>query len=125
MADKDVRFVTIDSPPINLLSIEMRDDFRRLHTEVAADDDTIVVVFKSADPDYFVAHFDVTVFAGFPDKPPPHPNEATGCGLAYRTMPKTTIAQIEGRPERHHRGRNNAIEIHPPGALVCDFMRRP
>ena len=97
VADKGVLFVTIDSPPINLLSVDMRDDFRRLHKDVAADDDTRVVVFKSANPDYFIAHFDVTLLAEFPDTAPPRPKEATGFALPYRTMPKVSIAQIEGR----------------------------
>lgn len=97
LADKGVLFVTIDSPPINLLTLDMRDDFRKLQDEVAADNDVKVIVFKSANPEYFIAHFDMTLLSGFPEQPSPRLKEASGFALAYKDMPKITIAQIEGR----------------------------
>jgi enoyl-CoA hydratase/carnithine racemase len=95
--DRGVLFVTIDSPPINLMTLDMVDDLQRLSEEVAADEAVKVIVFKSANPDYFIAHFDVTVLERFPDEPPPKPEQVSGFGLAFREMPKISIAQIEGR----------------------------
>jgi len=95
--DRGVLFVTIDSPPINLMTLAMVDDLQRLSDEVAADDDVKVIVFRSANPDYFIAHYDVTVLERFPDVAPPKPERLTGFGLAFRDMPKVSIAQIEGR----------------------------
>ena len=96
-SDRGVLFVTIDSPPINLMTLAMVDDLQRLSDEVAADDDVKVIVFKSANEDYFIAHFDVTVLEQFPDVAPPKPAQVSGFGLAFRDMPKVSIAQIEGR----------------------------
>lgn len=96
-ANKGVLFVTIDSPPINLLTLDMRDDFRKLQDEVAVDDDVKVIVFKSANPEYFIAHFDMTLLSQFPDTPSPRLKEAGGFAFNYKDMPKITIAQIEGR----------------------------
>lgn len=98
--ERGVLFVTIDNPPINLMTIEMAMDITRLAEEVSADDATKVIVFNSANPDYFIAHFDVTVLAQFPDKAAPKPTQLDGMANAleiFRTMPKVSIAMIEGR----------------------------
>ena len=98
--DRGVLFVTIDSPPINLMTLEMASEITRLTGEIAADDGVKVVVFRSANPAYFIAHFDVTVLAQFPDTPPPKQQEtaeAAATRVLFRSMPKISIAQIEGR----------------------------
>ena len=56
--DKGVAFVTIDNPPMNLLNMELIGEFSRLQKKIAKDDDVRVVVFDSADPDFFIAHYD-------------------------------------------------------------------
>lgn len=97
---RGVLFVTIDYPPVNLMTLDMVMDIARLAEEVAADDRVSVVVFESANPDYFIAHFDVTFLEQFPDEPSPKPEELDGLKKAYeqfRTMPKVSIAKIEGR----------------------------
>ncbi|MBW2086106.1 MAG: enoyl-CoA hydratase/isomerase family protein, partial [Deltaproteobacteria bacterium] len=70
-AERGVAFVTIDNPPINILTIELAGELSRLADEIAADDDVRVVVFDSADPDFFIAHFDVSLLVELPDEPPP------------------------------------------------------
>jgi len=95
-----VMFVTIDSPPINLMTLEMAAELGRFATEVAGDDSVKVMVFKSANPDYFIAHFDVTVLAQYPSEAPPKPAALGGLAAAFaafREMPKVSIAQVEGR----------------------------
>ena len=60
-----------------------------------------MVVFKSADPDFFIAHFDVEAILQFPiDKDAEKDQELSEFHLMcerVRTMDKVTIAQIEGR----------------------------
>ena len=59
-----------------------------------------MVVFDSANPDFFIAHADVALIQRLPREVPP---KATELGLfhamvdRFRTMPKATIAKIEGR----------------------------
>ena len=61
--DRGVAFVTIDNPPINLLTLELSAEILRLAGEIVADDEVKVTVFDSANPDFFIAHFDVNVLA--------------------------------------------------------------
>jgi enoyl-CoA hydratase/carnithine racemase len=98
--DRGVLFVTIDNPPINLMTLDMAVEIAFLAEQIANDDRVKVVVFDSANPDYFIAHFDVSVLAEFPEEPAPKSEELNGLLKAYeqfRTMPKVSIAKIEGR----------------------------
>jgi len=101
---RDGRIVTatIDNPPINIMTLELYGELSRFSEELEADKDALVFVLKSADPDFFIAHFDVEAILQFPvDQPARRP---TGNDNAYHamtnrfaTMDKVTIAQIEGR----------------------------
>lgn len=92
--------VTLDNGPINLLDKPMFKELIRLVDQLAADDRVRVVVLCSANPDFFIAHFDVGLILRFPADPP-----APDAPLSpfhrmcetLRTMPKTTVAVIEGR----------------------------
>ncbi len=98
--DQGVLFVTIDNPPINLLDLPLMQDLGRLGTEAESDEDVRVLVFDSADPEFFIAHADVNLILQLPTEAPPKP---TALGPfhtmvdRFRTMPKATIAKIEGR----------------------------
>lgn len=50
---------TIDSPPLNLFDQEMVEDLQELVDELENDQQVKVVVFDSADPDYFISHIDL------------------------------------------------------------------
>jgi enoyl-CoA hydratase/carnithine racemase len=52
--------VTFDNPPINLIDPVMAVELDALLTEIEQDDRLAVVVFDSADREYFLAHFDIT-----------------------------------------------------------------
>src|SRR5205823_1209708 len=60
-----------------------------------------VVVVGSANPEFFIAHADVTLILGLPREHREEPNAELGFFHAlvdrFRTMPKATIAVIEGR----------------------------
>ena len=101
---RDGRIVTatIDNPPINLITLELFGELARLSQEVADDADALVFVLKSANPDFFLAHFDVAAILSFPiDRPAergePGANTYHSMCERFRTMDKATIAQIEGR----------------------------
>ena len=98
--DRHVAFVTIDNPPINLLNGPLLIELNRFAVKVVKDDDVKVIVFDSADPDFFIAHFDVEILAKAPSEAPPKSNQLSGmhplCEM-YHTMPKVSIAKIEGR----------------------------
>ena len=93
---------TIDNPPVNVITLALYGELVRLSKELEADDSAVVFVLKSADPDFFLAHFDVTVLLGMPTDTPPSreaaaKNEYHAMCERFRTMDKVTIAQIEGR----------------------------
>ena len=97
--DRGVAFVTIDNPPINVLTMDLVAELSRLATKVKKDDEVRVIVFDSANPDFFIAHFDVNFLAQAPDEVPPKPTQPhvfNQVNEAFRTMPKVSIAKIEG-----------------------------
>jgi enoyl-CoA hydratase/carnithine racemase len=51
--------VTIENPPINLYDPEMFAELNVLMDAIDADKEVKVAVFESANPDYFVAHYDL------------------------------------------------------------------
>src|SRR4030095_268179 len=55
-----VLFAAINAPPMNLEGPELVRDLVSLIQKAEADDTVRVLVFKSADPDYFISHVDVT-----------------------------------------------------------------
>src|SRR5215470_5059372 len=55
-----VLFVAIAAPPMNLLGPELLRDLVSLIQQAEADQELRVLVFTSADPDYFISHVDVT-----------------------------------------------------------------
>ena len=98
--DRGVAFVTIDNPPINLLTLELSAELLRLAGEILADEEVRVTVFDSANPEFFIAHFDVNVLAMLGDQPMPTVTELHDLDRAteaFRRMPKVSIAKIEGR----------------------------
>jgi enoyl-CoA hydratase/carnithine racemase len=97
--ERGVAFVTIDHPPLNLFDLTLVQEMARLGDLLAADEAVRVVVFESANPDFFIAHADVEFIRRLPTPAPPPP---TSLGFfhamveRYRTLPKATIAKIEG-----------------------------
>jgi enoyl-CoA hydratase/carnithine racemase len=98
--DRGVAFVTIDHPPINLFDIPLITDLDGVSRELEADPAVKVVVLQSANPDFFIAHADLALIQQLPPELPPR-EEKLGVFHAmvdrFRTMPKATIAKIEGR----------------------------
>ena len=102
--DRDGKIViaTVDAPPINIITLELWAELDKMSREVEADRECLVLILKSANPDFFLAHFDVSAILQFPiDKPPSREGSASNDYHAMcnrmTTMDKITIAQIEGR----------------------------
>ncbi len=98
--DGAVLFATIDHPPINLLDLALIQELDRLGREIEEDGTVKVVVFDSADPDFFIAHADVSLILSLPtDATPEGKNLGPFHAVVerFRTMPKVSIGKIEGR----------------------------
>jgi enoyl-CoA hydratase/carnithine racemase len=94
-----VLFVEIAAPPMNLLGPAMVRDLVSLIQQAEADAAVKVLVFKSADRDYFISHVDVTKIKEYRAEAAKLTGEAS-IGLMFRhlsTSRLVTIAQIEGR----------------------------
>jgi enoyl-CoA hydratase/carnithine racemase len=97
--DRGVVFVEIAAPPMNLLGPELVRDLVSLIQRVEADDAFRVLVFRSADPDYFISHVDLTRVAEYRAEAARLTGEAS-IALLFRhlsTSRLVTIAQIDGR----------------------------
>jgi enoyl-CoA hydratase/carnithine racemase len=97
--ERAVLFADIAAPPMNLLGPELVRDLMSLIQRAEADEAVKVVVFKSADPDYFISHVDVTRIKEYRQEAAKLTGEAS-LGLLFRhlsTSRLVTIAQIEGR----------------------------
>jgi len=98
-SESGIAVVTIDHPPINLFDLELISEMDRAGRELETDDDVRVVVVESANPDFFIAHADVGFIQTLPEEPPDKPTELNFFQQMvdrFRTMPKATIAKIEG-----------------------------
>jgi enoyl-CoA hydratase/carnithine racemase len=94
-----VMFVAISSPPMNLLGPELVRDLVSLIQRAEADNAVQVLVFKSADPDFFIPHVDVTRIEEYRQEAARLTGEAS-IALLFRHLSASrlvTIAQIEGR----------------------------
>jgi enoyl-CoA hydratase/carnithine racemase len=98
--DRGVAWVTIDHPPINLFDRPLLLDMHRFGKAVAGDDGVRVLVVQSADPEFFIAHADVSAIQGMSAAATAERargNFFHALTERFRTMPKVSIAKLEGR----------------------------
>jgi enoyl-CoA hydratase/carnithine racemase len=94
-----VLFADIAAPPMSLLGTELVRDLVSLIRQAEADDGCHVLVFASLDPDYFIAHVDVTRIGEYRQEATKLTGEPS-IGMLFRYLSASrlvTIAQIEGR----------------------------
>jgi len=94
-----VVFADITAPPMNLLGTELVRDLVSLIQRAEADATFQVVVFASADPDYFISHVDVTRISEYREQAVKLTGEPS-IAMLFRYLSASrlvTIAQIEGR----------------------------
>jgi len=98
---KGVLTAIINNPPANVMTMEMYSDLVELTKEVEQDERVKVVVFESADPDFFIAHFDIEVLLASPIEGQltrsENLNDFHLMCERVRTMPKATIVKMAGR----------------------------
>ncbi|KXS17073.1 ClpP/crotonase [Gonapodya prolifera JEL478] len=97
-----VATVTVNAPPINIITPEHWVEFVKLANLLRDDDDVRVVVIQSDIPGYFMPHYSVTALAQWAGGPGPSAaltleDTGTPASEILRTMGKVTIAIIEGR----------------------------
>ena len=94
-----VLFAEIAAPPMNLLGPELVRDLVSLIQRAEADDALQVLVFKSADPAYFISHVEVGRSGEYGADAAKLTGEAS-MALLFRYLSASrlvTIAQLEGR----------------------------
>ncbi|MDJ0785829.1 MAG: enoyl-CoA hydratase/isomerase family protein [Myxococcota bacterium] len=91
---------TIEAPPINLMTLELFGALATLSARLHEDERVQALVLRSADPDFFIAHFDVEAILRFPidgDAPRGRPNAFHQMCERFRTAPAITMVEIDGR----------------------------
>ncbi|MCM3923105.1 enoyl-CoA hydratase/isomerase family protein [Frankia sp. AiPs1] len=99
-----VAHVVIDNPPLNLLDAALMTDLDRFAAAMSGAHDIRVIVFDSADPDFFVAHGDMTAaddpatFVALPIAPEQDQslNPMMRLHERIRSLPQITIAKLRG-----------------------------
>ncbi|MGQ2952323.1 MAG: enoyl-CoA hydratase/isomerase family protein [Agrobacterium sp.] len=94
--------ITIDNPPVNVLDVTLMSEMRRFLLSVRDDPDTRVLVFQSADPEFFIAHVDMTLidephaFDEIAREAPEGLNPFQALGELLREQPQVTIVKLAG-----------------------------
>lgn len=91
--------ITFDHPPINLVDRALVIDLLHLAKSLEQDRQTRVVIFRSADPDFFLAHYDLGSQLG---KPAPALAQGQASLLSelfsrFSRLPQVTIGELRGR----------------------------
>lgn len=94
-----VAFILFDHPPINLVDRELVIDLLNLAKALEGDEQTRVVIFRSANPDFFLAHYDLGGQLGKPAPPLPEGQASVLSALfsRYSCLPQVTIGELRGR----------------------------
>ncbi|WP_083652278.1 enoyl-CoA hydratase/isomerase family protein [Bacillus sp. MRMR6] len=98
-----IAFVTNDHPPINLFDSVLFNDLSRFYKEVKDDYSIKVIAFNSADPDFFIPHYDVEDILKLSEQHTTVPRNGaklTSFNILfenYRKLSKVTMVRIDGR----------------------------
>ncbi|MBQ0964122.1 enoyl-CoA hydratase/isomerase family protein [Streptomyces sp. RK23] len=95
--------VTLDNPPVNTVDATLAGDLKAFAEEVASDEDIAVIVFQSANPEFFSAHADFewsfdpsTLMALADPDADPALNPLQQLNERLRALPQVTIAKLRG-----------------------------
>jgi enoyl-CoA hydratase/carnithine racemase len=104
--------VVIENPPINLYDPEMFAELNVLMDTLDSDKDIRVVVFESANPDYFIAHYDIVRGEVIPDQP-----GAAEFGAWPKFVTRLAQSRVVSVAKLRGRARGHGSEL----ALACDI----
>ncbi|MFK3690763.1 enoyl-CoA hydratase/isomerase family protein [Agrobacterium tumefaciens] len=94
--------ITIDNAPVNVLDVTLMSEIRQVLISLRSDRDTRVIVFQSADPEFFIAHVDMSLidepnaFDELARETPEALNPFQAFGELLREQPQVTIVKLAG-----------------------------
>lgn len=97
-----VAFVTIDNGPVNVLDVSLMSELRRFLLATRGDEEIRVIVFDSANPDFFIAHVDMALidqpdaFDELAKDAPEGLNVFQAFAELLRHQPQVTIVKLAG-----------------------------
>jgi enoyl-CoA hydratase/carnithine racemase len=97
-----VMFVTLDNAPVNALSAYAMRELHQLLSSVRADESIAVIVFESANTEFFIAHADMNlgeqmdVLGELASQTPEGVNVFQAVGELLRNQPQVTIVKLAG-----------------------------
>jgi len=100
--DGRILYVDFDNPPVNLMTIQMVGELFDLAGSLAFDTEISVVVFGSANPEFFIAHFDLNdILGSMSDPSVPQSryddiNALQALTTMWQTLPQVTIGTVDG-----------------------------
>lgn len=98
-----VAHVVLDNPPVNVLGVTMMRELRTVLTALADDPSVRVIVFSSADPEFFLAHVDMRIaedmdaLGPLAASAPEDVNVFQAVGELLRHQPQVTIVKLAGK----------------------------
>ncbi|MDF7814234.1 enoyl-CoA hydratase/isomerase family protein [Hymenobacter sp. YC55] len=97
-----VATVRLDNAPVNALSGKMMQELQLLFTDLAARKEVKVILFESANPDFFIAHVDINILEEqaildeLGSAAPEGLNLFQAVGEMLRAQPQVTIVKLKG-----------------------------
>ena len=93
--DDGIKTVVIDNPPANIWSVNVISEMNDFFSSLKHDTETKAIVFKSANPQFFVAHLDLNTINGTPE------GQAGIHAFAeminnVKSLPQLSIAVVDG-----------------------------
>jgi enoyl-CoA hydratase/carnithine racemase len=94
--------IRIDNPPVNILDVPLMSEMRHFLISIRDDAETRVLVFESADPEFFIAHVDMALidephaFDALAREAPVGLNPFQAFGELLREQPQVTIVKLAG-----------------------------
>ncbi|MFJ8603941.1 enoyl-CoA hydratase/isomerase family protein [Streptomyces shenzhenensis] len=100
--DAGVARITLDNPPVNVLSGTLIRELHDVLGKVRDDRSVRVIVFSSANPEFFIAHVDIHILDELDELDEiadrnPDANLFQGVGELLRHQPQVTIVKLAGR----------------------------
>ncbi|SHF61106.1 enoyl-CoA hydratase/isomerase family protein [Chryseobacterium sp. OV279] len=100
--NQSVAYISINNPPVNVLDVKLMAEIKMILSGFSNDHSVKVIVFESENPDFFIAHVDMSLidhpnaFDELAKEIPDHLNVFQAFGETVRKQPQITIAKLKG-----------------------------